>query len=141
MTKKTPRAIAKDNAWNAFSLFIRTRDCLRFTGDPEYGKCVTCNRPFPLKELQAGHFIDGRGNAVLFREDIVYSQCRHCNQKPPMGLGGNHVKYTLFMLEEGYTTEQIEELTNLRHQTIQYKLHDFTDIREKYRQKLADLLS
>lgn len=86
--KSTPRALAKKKAWEAFSLYIRTRDCIRFTGDPEQGMCVTCKSFKPRKELQAGHFVGGRGNAVLFDERLVYSQDGYCNQKPPMGLGG-----------------------------------------------------
>ena len=138
--KKTDRAKAKDKAWDAFSAYIRTRDCLRFTGDPEQGICVTCHTYRPYKELQAGHFIGGRGNAVLFREDLVYSQCAYCNQKPPMGLGGNYVKYTLFMLSEGYTTEQIDEFTRLKGTTKVYKLHDFIEVKELYDQKTKELL-
>lgn len=138
--KRSDRAKAKDKAWDAFSMYIRVRDCMRFTGDPEQGLCITCKTPHPRKELQAGHFIGGRGNAVLFREDLVFSQCAHCNQKPPMGLGGNYVKYTLFMLEEGYTTEQIEEFTRLKGTTKVYKTHDFIEIEQRYKEKTQALL-
>jgi len=139
--KKTPRASAKDKAWEAFSLYIRTRDCIRFTSDPEQGMCVTCKDPYPRTKLQAGHFVGGRGNAVLFNEQIVYSQCAHCNQKPPMGLGGNYAAYTLFMFDEGYTREEIEGFLKLKGTTKQYKLNDFIEIREKYTQKYLDLLA
>lgn len=138
---KTPRAIAKSKAWDSFSLFVRTRDCLRFTGDPENGICISCKRWLPRKQLQAGHFIGGRGNAVLFREDLVYSQCSFCNAKPPRGLGGNYVEYTLFMLEEGYTPDQIAEFSKLRHQTIPYKLHDFKEIKVLYDEKYKLLIA
>ena len=139
--KKTLRASAKEKAWTAFSLYIRTRDCIRFTGDPEQGMCVTCKVKKPRKELQAGHFVGGRGNTVLFNEQIVYSQCSYCNQKPPMGLGGNYAAYTLFMFDEGYTREEIEGFLKLKGQTKQYKLNDFIEIKEKYTQKLLDLLA
>lgn len=139
--KSTPRATAKKKAWEAFSMYIRVRDCMRFTGDPELGICVTCKAAKPRKELQAGHFIGGRGNAVLFREDLVFSQCAYCNQKPPMGLGGNYVKYTLFMLSEGYTTEQIEEFTRLKGTTKVYKTHDFVELEQRYKEKTQALLS
>jgi len=137
--KKTPRASAKTKAWDAFSLYIRTRDCIRFTGDPEQGMCVTCKNPFPRTKLQAGHFVAGRGNAVLFNEQIVYSQCGYCNQKPPMGLGGNYAAYTLFMFDEGYSREEIEGFLALKGTTKQYKLHDFIEIEKEYKQKLLDL--
>jgi len=139
--KSTPRAAAKNKAWDAFSMYIRTRDCLRFGGSPTDGQCVTCKNWYDIKQLQAGHFIGGRGNAVLFREDLVYSQCYHCNQKPPMGLGGNYVKYTLFMLSEGYTAEQIDDFTRLKGTTKVYKTHDFVEIQQRYKEKLAELLS
>jgi len=139
--KSTPRALAKGKAWDAFSLYIRTRDCLRFTGDPELGVCVTCKTPKPRKELQAGHFVPGRGNAVLFNEQIVYSQCGHCNQKPPMGLGGNYAAYTLFMFDEGYTREEIEGFLALKGTIKQYKLNDFIEVEAKYKQKLAMILA
>lgn len=138
--KKTPRASAKTKAWDAFSLFIRTRDCIRFTGDPDQGICVTCKTPKPRKELQAGHFVGGRGNAVLFNEQIVYSQCGYCNQKPPMGLGGNYAMYTLFMFDEGYSRAEIEAFLALKNTTLQYKLNDFIEIKLKYETKTKNLL-
>lgn len=139
--KRTTRAKAKDRAWDAFSAYIRTRDCLRFTGSPDAGRCVTCAQTKPYKELQAGHFVGGRGNAVLFDERIVYSQCFYCNQKPPMGLGGNYAAYTLFMMDEGYSREQIEGFLKLRHETKVYKLHDFIELEQLYKQKTKDLLT
>lgn len=138
--KRTSRAIAKDKAWDAFSAYIRRRDCIRFSGDPDSGICVTCLQMKSYKELQAGHFIGGRNNAVLFDERIVYSQCGYCNQKPPMGLGGNYVSYTLFMLEE-WGREKVDEFIKLRHETKPYKLHDFIRIEQEYKEKTKGLLN
>lgn len=138
--KKTERQKAKDKAWRQFSIYIRTRDCIRFSGNPELGKCVTCKLPKHFKQLQAGHFIPGRGNAVLFDERLVYSQCIGCNGNPPMGKGGNYIEYVLFMMnEEGYTKEEIEEFNALKHQTVQYKIHDFERIEAEYKQKTEEL--
>ena len=138
--KSTPRKLAKDKAWAAFSIYIRTRDCLRFTGEPTQGMCVTCKAKKPFKELQAGHFVAGRGNAVLFNEQVVYSQCSYCNQKPPMGLGGNYAAYTLFMFDEGYTRKEIEAFLALKGTTKQYKLNDFIEIEAVYKAKTKDLI-
>lgn len=139
--KKTERQKAKDEAWKQFSIYIRTRDCLRFTGDPTQGMCVTCKRPYPFTQLQAGHFIQGRGNAVLFDERLVYSQCFGCNGIPPFGKGGNYVEYFLFMMNiEGHTKEELEEFNNLKHNTKVYKLYDFLEIRDKYKEKTKELL-
>lgn len=136
--QSTPRKKAKEKAWNAFSAYIRTRDCLRFTGNPNEGMCITCNNFKPYKELQAGHFIGGRGNMVLFDERIVYSQCGHCNGKPPIGLGGNYVEYTFFMIDE-WGTAQTQEFTKLRHQTKKYTIQDFIEIERIYKEKLKEL--
>ena len=115
MAKRTPRAIAKDKAWKAFSLYIRTRD----------KKCVTCKTG---KADQAGHFIDGRNNAVLFSEKGVHGQCYHCN----VGLKGNKLEYFIFM-EKTYGREVIDQLMEESKQTIQYKPFHFLEIAEKYK--------
>ena len=139
---KTPRQKAKDKAWSAFSTFIRTRDCIRFKDSLYDGVCITCKRDYPFKQLQAGHFIQGRGNSVLFDERLVYSQCFGCNGNPPYGKGGNYVEYTLFMMNfEGYTKEEIEAFNNLKFVEKVYKEYDFVDLRALYIQKTKDLVS
>lgn len=127
---------AKKKAWDSFSRYIRTRDCVRFTGDPEHGICVTCKRPYPFKQLQAGHFIAGRTNSVLFDEDAVYSQCYGCN----VGRGGAAVEYFVWM-EEEVGREKIDELRAKRHQTVKYTLFDYERIRDTYDEKYQDLLA
>jgi hypothetical protein len=127
---------AKKKAWNSFSRYIRTRDCIRFTGDPDKGKCVTCNRPYDYKQLQAGHFIAGRTNSVLFDEEAVYSQCYGCN----VGRGGAHVEYFIFM-ENEVGREKIDELRRKRHQNLKYKLFDYERIRDEYDAKYEALLA
>jgi Bacteriophage Lambda NinG protein len=136
---KTDRAKAKELAWVQFSRFIRTRDCIRFTGDPTQGKCVTCNRPYAFKDLRAGHFIQGRGNSVLFDPRLVYSQCDSCNTNPPYGKGGNYVEYFRFMLDE-VGLAKIDEFRALKHETTPYKTYQLLDIAETYRQKTEGLL-
>lgn len=66
---------AKNRAWKWFSLYIRARDCIKTTGSISRGKCVTCGKEFNFKDLQAGHFVQGRNNAVLFNELGVNAQC------------------------------------------------------------------
>lgn len=138
MGKKTERQKAKDEAWHEFSIYIRTRDCIRFTGDPTQGKCVTCDRNYPFKKLQAGHFIQGRGNAVLFDERIVYSQCIGCNGNPPYGKGGNYVQYFLFM-EKEWGREKLDEFIALKKDTKIYKTHDFLEMAQDFKERTAKL--
>lgn len=126
----------KNKAWVEFSKYIRTRDCIRFTGSPERGMCVTCKRPYDFKQLQAGHFIAGRTNAVLFDEEAVYSQCYACN----VGRGGAHVEYFVFM-EQEHGRDKIDELRNKRHRTVIFKRTDYEQIRSEYRAKYESLLT
>lgn len=113
---------------------------MRFSGDPELGMCVTCRRSYPFKQLQAGHFIQGRGNAVLFDERIVYSQCVGCNGNPPMGKGGNYVEYYVFMLEE-WGQIMIDEFRALKHTTVIYKIPDYDRLEQEFKDKTKELLS
>lgn len=138
--QRTPLDIAKEKCWKAFSKYIRTRDCIRFKNSLDEGICVTCKRDYPFKQLQAGHFIGGRTNSVLFDERIVYTQCYGCNGNPPFGKGGNYVEYFLFMMNsEGYTKDELEEFNNLKFQTVKYKAHELDELREEFKQKTAKL--
>jgi len=87
--KKLTIKKAKDKCWKEFSIFIRTRDCLRTTGKPDWGHCISCGRLFPFKKLQAGHFVSGRNNANLFYEKGCHIQCMRCN----IFLAGNVLDY------------------------------------------------
>lgn len=132
------KKLAKQKAWIAFSKYIRTRDAIRFTGDPTEGKCVTCSRYYPVKSLQAGHFIGGRTNAVLFGEDIVYSQCYGCN----VGRSGNYLDYYYFMESELGSKEAVDDLVRAyKQKQVVYKDHDYVELKELYEKKTADLLT
>ena len=127
--KKTEKQLAKDKAWKAFSAYIRKRDCLRFTGKDDEGMCVTCKRWYPRKSLQAGHFIGGRTNAVLFNERIVYSQCYGCN----VGRSGNYLEYYYFMVDELGSRDAVDELVaKLKQINIKYTLDDYKKLEQHY---------
>ncbi len=89
---------------------------------------MTCGGP----NQQAGHFIDGRHNAVLFSELGVHSQCYHCN----VGLKGNKIQYWLFM-EKTYGREVIDQLIAESKQNIQYKVYQFKELEEQFREKTS----
>lgn len=143
-TKPIKRSKAKDRAWKAFSDYIRLRDCLATTGTREYGICITCSERGdsswkPYKDLQAGHAVGGRGNAVLFHEQLVSIQCGYCNRKPPMGLGGDYGNYAIALIKR-YGLEQVEEWQKLRHDTsVKYSIADLLEIEQKYKEKLLHL--
>lgn len=136
--KKGSLSAHKKKAWTAFSLFIRTRDCLKTANSLEQGSCVTCGRPYPLSGvggLQAGHFIAGRGNSLLFDERNCHAQCYGCN----MGRGGAYVEYFVFM-EQNYGREVIEELRRKRHQAVKFTIIELDELASLYTTKREELM-
>ena len=68
-------------------------------------KCCTCPKFVHWKKLQGGHFVPGRGNAVLFDNRGVHAQCYQCNVEKK----GQWVEYEKFMIER-YGQEVVNEL-------------------------------
>lgn len=83
----------KAKLWPVFSRYIRMRDCLEATGTITHGVCCTCGRSYPIGKLQAGHFIPGRADSILFEPTCVHSQCYRCNVLRQ----GEWVKYFRYM--------------------------------------------
>lgn len=69
----------KKTAWDEFSRYIKVRDCLKATGLPFAGRCITCKRQYHISYLQAGHALPGRSNAKLLNDKLVFAQCNWCN--------------------------------------------------------------
>ncbi|KKL54893.1 hypothetical protein LCGC14_2260890 [marine sediment metagenome] len=140
--KKPTLTKVKKKAWKQFSLFIRLRDSLKTMRNNRQCKCISCGtikntRTRPC--IQAGHFIAGRHNAILFSEEMVNGQCYHCN----MGLKGNWVPYEEAMVEM-YGQERVAELKRLSkvgvgQKRIKYTIQDYLDIEAKYKKKVIDL--
>jgi hypothetical protein len=135
--KYPTRARAKRLAWTAFSTFIRQRDCLNSPSlKLGVGFCVTCDRSYPMAKLQAGHFVPGRHESVLFEETNCHAQCQGCN----IFKSGNLIPYFEFMLEK-YGIEEINRLRDLDKKIVHLKTQDFLAIRDKYVTKFGELLN
>jgi hypothetical protein len=134
--KKKTVSKAKKEAWTEFSRYIRLRDCLETTGTTTHGRCVTCGKTFEFSRLQAGHFIPGRTNAILFDERGVHAQCVGCN----MFGRGMWPEYYQYMKEE-YGEETIFELVALRRTVKKWTVSDLEEIRDLYRAKIDELFN
>jgi len=130
MKKKPTLKSLKNRAWKTFSEWVRRRDADE--GGTVY--CVTCRAPLYWKEAHAGHFVPGRGNAVLFHPDITNPQCPVCN----LWRGGNYQAYTLYMLDK-YGRDKVEQLLALRREVKKYTRSDYEELIEHYQQKLEAL--
>lgn len=140
MKRKPSLSAAKKRAWDQFSIYIRTRDCVAYLKThPELSElctiCVTCPRVYEFKKLQAGHFVAGRTNSILFDERGVNAQCYACNIREH----GNTTAYWLWM-EENWGRDVIDELMALKQQPLKMKVWDYDEIRDKYKTLTDELI-
>lgn len=127
---KTTVSKAKKKAWVAFSIYIRTRG-----SDGDFNTCVTCKRVYPIKSLQAGHWLPGRHNSVLFDPRNCHPQCYGCNVPNK----GNPVKYFHFM-EETYGRDVMNELEDLDRQVVQFKIPELQELEKMFKEALKTVL-
>ena len=127
--KKVSISKLKKKAWAQFSLWVRL-------SASEHGlvQCVTCSAKKPYKEMQAGHWLPGRHNNVLFDERNVHPQCYHCN----VGLKGNPIIYYHYM-ERTYGTPEMTNLELLDIQAKQFKPYELEAIYDIYKRKVNEL--
>lgn len=134
---------AKKECWEAFSRYIRTRDCLKTTGTLDMGICICCpgSEPILFKKLQAGHFIPGRHNGNLFSEKYVNAQSWKCNAPAFLGgKNGNALAYRRAMIKmygEGAEREAEEEAARV----IQYKVFELEAMKMEYEKKTEELIA
>jgi hypothetical protein len=112
--KKQSVSSLKKKCWDLFSQIVRYRDC---GPGSVYGICCTCGKTYHFSQLQAGHFIPGRHNSVLFDLRNCHAQCMKCN----VFLHGNPVEYYQFMLNK-YGQDVIDELRSLDKIKTQFKV-------------------
>jgi len=139
MAKKKTKGVRywKKKAWGEYSKFIRLRDALETTGSKDYLICCTCGKTYPSFGVgcaQAGHFISGRGNAILFDERGVHGQCYNCN----VNLKGNWPEYMRYMMDK-YGREVVDELLHNHKMTVHYNAAEMQEIYEKYKAKFQAL--
>lgn len=130
MKKRSKYKILKDKVWNRFSKYIR----LKFADENGYCTCVTCGVKKPWEEMQAGHFIPGRTNSVLFVEEIIHPQCPSCN----IFKGGNYVEYTIYMIDM-YGRDKVDEFRQLKNQTKKITITELEDMYHEYETKIKEL--
>lgn len=73
--KSNDISLLKEKAWDAVSLYVR----LSNANKDGFVKCYTCDNIKYWKEMQAGHFVPGRGNSIVFDIRGIRPQCYGCN--------------------------------------------------------------
>lgn len=59
-----------------FALYIRLRDVM----PSGYGKCISCGKIKPYRELDCGHFYGRMNMSTRFDEDNCHGECQGCNR-------------------------------------------------------------
>lgn len=59
-----------------FALYIRLRDCM----PNGFGRCISCGKIKPYRELDCGHFFGRANMATRFDEDNCSAECQGCNR-------------------------------------------------------------
>ena len=132
--KRKSLAKTKKELWAIFSLYIRMRDCLKTTGSLEWALCVSCQRRYHIKVMQAGHFVAGRRSGNLFSERGVNCQCPHCNLR----LKGNTLEYRRQIIKL-YGEGADLELEKEAQQVKKYSIPELEELKETYKAKIEKL--
>lgn len=128
---KSPLKAKKDLAWKLCSHYIRRK----YANENGFCSCVTCGIKKHWKEMQAGHFIPGRNNSILFEETNIHPQCVKCNMYDKEL---SKINYYNFMIVE-YGQEEVLRLMDLKDKVVKITESDFEDLIEYYRDCLVGL--
>jgi hypothetical protein len=129
LKKKSPSlSKLKKILWDAFSLYIRTRD--NFT-------CFTCGKSkatHPDKVYQAGHLFSRKKSAIIYHELNVHCQCYSCNTIHNSDPDVYREKF-----KEKYGIDKYNELYNMRNAMCIRKKNDIILLTEYFKQKLEEI--
>ena len=78
--------------------------------------------------MQAGHFVSGRHNSLIFDERNIHPQCMMCNYNNQ----GEQYKYGLFMLKT-YGQKVIDELFKLDRILKSFRPQELIDLKNHFR--------
>ena len=130
--KKPSNKTLKAKAWKLFSQYIRQN-----AADKEGNcTCYTCGVVLPAigNGMQCGHGIGGRGNYVLFLEEICRPQCYGCN----VGRQGNYEVFIPKLIRE-MGQKQYEYHVNQSRKPFKMTSADYEDLISYYSMRLEAL--
>jgi hypothetical protein len=120
----------KAKCWALFSEYVRRKHA----DSNGYARCYTSGVSAPWKELQCGHAIGGRHNAVLFDEEI----CRPQTVAENVFRRGNYPVFTAKLIREN-GLEWFEQKLVAARRAVKYTRSDLEALITEYKTKLKDL--
>lgn len=125
------KKIKKEDVWGVFSKYIR----LRYADKNGMVECYTCGTKKHWTQMQAGHGLSGRGNSILFDEEIVRPQCKSCN----IFKGGNYDIFHLKLMEE-YGTDFLEKKLKQKKKVKKFTQEELFRLYQYYKFQVEVLL-
>tara|TARA_R110000765_G_scaffold365401_1_gene455553 strand:+ start:716 stop:1099 length:384 start_codon:yes stop_codon:yes gene_type:complete len=120
MPKKLTRSKLVKKLDTVFSQWIRlsnadnNKNCI----------CVTCNKVFFWKEIQAGHFMSRKHYSIRWSEDNVKPQCVGCN----VFKYGEQYKFSLFLGKDAAEVLYLKskEIVKFTNYELEDKINDYS---------------
>ena len=125
--KKPSLKSLKAKLWKIFSEYVRRK----YTDTEGYARCYTSGVLRHWKDLQCGHAIGGRHNAVLFDEEI----CRPQSVAENVFKRGNYPVFTTKLIKEN-GMEWWERKLERSNQIVKFTRVDIEEMIGQYQQKL-----
>ena len=126
MVKKLTRSKLVKKLDAVFSQYIRlsnadnNKNCI----------CVTCNKTFHWKAIQAGHFMSRKHYSIRWDERNVKPQCVACN----VYRAGEQYKYSLFLGKEVSNVLYLQS-----KEIVKFTNYELEDMINDYSEKLKKL--
>ena len=125
-TKKPTRSKLVKKLDTVFSQYIR----LSNADKNNMCTCVTCQKQFHWKEIQAGHFISRKHYSTRWDEDNVKPQCVGCN----VFRYGEQYKFSLFL---GLNVAEVlylksQEIKKFSNNELEEMISDYSEKLKKY---------
>ena len=121
MSKKPTRSKLVKKLDTVFSQYIRRSNA----DNNGYCTCVTCNKTFHWKEIQAGHFMSRKHYSIRWSEENVKPQCVACN----VYRAGEQYKYSIFLGSELANVLYLKskELVKFTNYELEDMINDYSD--------------
>ena len=122
--------ILKKKLDTIFSIYIR----LKYADEDFNVQCFTCDRIYPYKKIQNGHFYSRGILSLRWDEQNCRPQCYGCN----IARSGNYIEYYK-RLEKEIGKGGMDYLEYKRHQIKKMNKLDYQIYIDTYTQKVAEL--
>jgi hypothetical protein len=110
-----------------FSQYIRNK----YANKKGMVKCFTCDREYPVKNIQNGHFMSRKHYSTRWHEDNCRPQCYSCNVMQ----GGQQY---IFAMKLG--KELSDEMYQLSREIVKFSNYELEEMIEYYQKELKKLL-